>query len=281
MAERRYPISAWVRTAGVALVCVACRPVEPAPRDQDALVHRFWAGFAVDDDASMQEALRALEEVTDEVAVQDEHTEGESTRLSAEEQALVPLEGEPRPDPAAARGLTVTYGYTCDMADLADVLVFADQNAVYDVYDDYARHFDEDTAPFIAGTDPSTGWNGDIAATIPLFGSYDYEFRTELRRVPLPDDFPEAGDAILARTFMVSPAAWSKENGGFPQDYQIEIYYPSAGAVVHFTGIWREMNVSPELTMEGDIVIRTTVSQMIKWDDTTEKVCAEGLPAPG
>jgi hypothetical protein len=166
MAERRYPISAWVRTAGVALLCFACRPVEPAPRDQDALVHRFWAGFEVDDDAAMQEALRALEEVTDEVAVQDEHTEGESTRMSAEEQALVPLEGDPRPDPAAARGLTVTYGYTCDMADLADVLVFADQNAVYDVYDDYARRFDEDTAPFVAGTDPFTGWTALVALMI-------------------------------------------------------------------------------------------------------------------
>ena len=115
----------------------------------------------------------------------------------------------------------------------------------------------------------------NAATTEQAYNDGDYQ-------VSLPPvDFPEAGDAILARTFMVAPAAWSKENGGFPQDYQIEVYYPSQGAVVHFTGIWREMNVSPELTMEGDIVIRTTVSQMIKWDDTTEKVCAEGLPAPG
>ena len=289
-----YPIRPVVRIAGLAasVAAAACQAPDPAPRDLDALVHRFWLGFEEDEDADMQEALRAFEEITDEAALLESHQEAEPTRLTEAETALSRITTEPRPDPAAARGLIVTTRYACARPKLEEILVFPDQNALYEVYDAYERRFDTDRAPFLNEDVARIGWDGTITTSIPLSGTYTYDFRTELRRVPMPADFGEAGDAvapagesaILARTYMTEAAVWSREGPSFPQDYQIEVYIPLVGEdgvdIVHLASVWRELNTDALGDMEDDIVVRTTVGQMKLWDTKTEKWCAEPLPSP-
>lgn len=258
---------------------VACKAVEPVPEDIDGLLHLFWTSFDAADDARVGEALVAAAAAVDEEALLKAYEEGTPTRLTVEEQALVPLEHSPLPDPALARGLSVTTRYTCDMGVLAEILVFEDQNAIYDTYDAYSREFDAPTDGFVAGEDARAGWNGDITSTIPLgVGTYSYPFRTELRWVPLPEEHPSAGEAIIARTFMRDAAVWDREARSFPQDYQIEIYWPVDGDVVHLYGFWREMDMGSVGTMEDNGPAQITVGQVNVWDKKTEKACADGGP---
>ncbi|HMV68604.1 MAG TPA: hypothetical protein PKA64_17265, partial [Myxococcota bacterium] len=240
----------------------------------------FWDDFDAGDDARVGEALVAAAAAIDEDALLQDHAEGTPTRLSIEEQALVPLDHAVTPDPAKARGLSVTTRYTCAMDQLAAILVFPDQNAIYDSYDAYSRTFDAPTDRFLAGDEARAGWVGEITATIPLgVGTYSYPFRTELRRLPLPEDHPSSGEAIVARTFMTDAAVWEKDGRSFPQDYQIEVYWPVGADIVHLYGFWREMDFGASVgTMEDDLPARITVQQVIVWDDKTEKACADGLP---
>lgn len=271
-----YPI---VRLAGIlacAAIASACKPLEPAPRDLDALYHRFWTQFDDGTDEDLQEDVRALLDVIDEASIVDEPGRFEPSRLSVEEQAEVDLATAPPPDPALARGVATTTRYRCAMDTLTELLVFPDQNSIYGKYDAYERRFDGDTAPFVAGDVATTGWEGTITASIPLVGTYTYDFRPELRRVPGPEELD--GDVIIARTNLIAPAVWTTEKPSFTQDYQIEVYYPFEGDVLHVYGTWRAMDLAALGDMESDTVVGVTVQQMYGWDDITEETCASGLP---
>lgn len=259
---------------------VACKEVEPLPEDVDGLLHLFWQSYDAGEDDLVGQALVNAATAIDEDALLEKHEEGTPTRLTVEEQALVPLRHEVLPDPADARGLSATIRYTCAMDMLAEILVFPDQNAIYDSYDAYERRFDAPTDGFVDGSEAGAGWEGTITTTIPLgVGTYTYDFRTELRRLELPEDHPSDGFAIVARTFMLNEAVWEKEDRSFRQDYQIEMYWPVGDDVVHLYGFWREMDFGDAVgTMEDNLPAQITMQQVVVWDDKTEKACADGLP---
>ena len=267
------------RSLGVVFVVAsACKPVEPIALDLDAAVRQGWVDYGTEVDWAP--VFEALQGGVDLAAVADKHVEAELTRLTPEEQAvaaLVPADGV-LPDPSRARGLLYVGRFPCDEAALVDILTYPDQNAIYDVYDAYSRAFRGERDPFRTGDVDLLEWDGHIETSIPLVGSYVYDFVSGVERVVVPETHASAGqNAYLARTFMISPAVWNGPNKAMPQDYQMEFYVPTPdGDYLHVYGFWREMDLGALGTMDTEGVARITLDQIMAWDRKTAAACEDG-----
>lgn len=253
----------------------ACKKVQEAPEDLDQALHDLWTTYPAGDDDALAVIVGAIPELVDVDAIAEREgwQDGAQSPLSDEEVALA--EGsEMALNAAAAIPLFTLSRYRCDLAHHEDVLVYHDQNELYDVYDGYSRTYIDDAAAYLAGDLARAEWRGTIDATIPTLGSYGYGFRSGIRRVELED-----GEALVTRTFMESPAVWDNETPTFPQDYQIEAFVPVGEDIVHLYGVWREMDLGWMGDMNDTVVARTTINQMFKWDENTEVLCADGVPA--
>jgi hypothetical protein len=255
-----------------------CREVEEVTLDLDDAVHRVWVDPFSED---LEPVFEAFDREIDEAALVGTPLEGEIRRLTADE--LAGLEVASRsgglPDPSRARGLLFLNRFPCDPATFETLLTHADQNAIYEAYDAYARSFEGDREVWRAGDADRLDWTGEITASIPLVGSYTYGFRTSLRRFVVPETYPTAGEfGWITRNEMPEPAVWDREERAMPQDYQLEVFVPFEDDLLHIYAFWREMDLGPVGTTESEAVARITFDQLAKWDRTTARVCAEGPP---
>jgi len=264
------------RAAWVALGLMgACKPVREAPTDVDAALRGLWTAYHDEDGEALAVVVDAIPTLVDvdALAAESAWVDGQQGPLTLEEMALA--EGsEMVPEPEEAVALFTVSRYPCAMDHQQKILVYHDQNELYEVYDGYVRSYIDDAAAFLAGGAAGAEWRGDIEATIPTVGSYSYGFRTGIRRVE-----GASVPAVVTRTFMERVAQWDNENATFEQDYQIEAYLDVGGDIVHFYGVWRDMVVGWMGDMTTTPVARTTVNQMFKWDRRTAALCAEGTPA--
>lgn len=270
------------------LVAGACRPLDEVPEDLDEAVHAFWTAFPEGPEASAN-LLVPLESVSDEASLEDGYFDGELSPLSREQQGLVTLrpadgvsdDGWTPPDPVLASPMLFYNRFPCTPERMLEILVEPDQNGLYATYDDYERRFDDGHDEFVSGSRDTSGWEGTIEATIPVpsKATYIYGFRAEILRMTVPDGHPSAGQtAYVVRNWMPSPASWDNENRSFSQDYQLEIYVPWEGDILHVYGMWREMWVGDllgqRLDMTNAAFIQTMRGQLVKWDKTTAEHCA-------
>jgi hypothetical protein len=212
------------------------------------------------------------------LALLDAAVEGEIHRLVAGDIDELELRNER--DPASARGLLFVNRFPCDRATMETLLTHNNQNAIYEAYEDYERTFRGDREAWRAGGIDVLDWTGTIEAKIPLVGTYVYDFITEVRRLPIPDTHPSAGEvALLIRSYMVAPAVWDREGPAMDQDYQVEVFLPFEGDIIHIYGFWRDMDLGTLGTMDSEGVARITFDQLIKWDRTTAQTCLDGVPA--
>lgn len=239
--------------------------VEPAPEDINGLTRWFWTEYELATDEDVAEAIEHLHTALNDGAVSDPLT-GELTDLSAEEVAHVLLdEGT---DPSLARGFFLAYRYPCTLDALAPILAYQDQNALYPVYDAYDRVYTSDAEAFANGSTPTISW--EVTITTTLLG-------TTYTEVP-HGGVRDAGEALIARTWLPSPAVFEDSDWSFEQDYQIEAWYePVPGELVHLYGIWRWMDLGG-VDMNSDGMLNTTLNNMQDWDDRTAELCATGLP---
>lgn len=274
------------RRLAVIVLCGGCRAVVEAPEDVNDGLHDLWRGYEGLEDEDVAVALHALPDLVDVDAIREAALDGYQTRLDAQAQGLVELYAPPgdagtwtRPDPALARGLFVVTTFTCGMEALRSILQDLDQNAIYDSYDSYERRYTSDLGAWDDGAVDTLRWEVDASASNIATGSYTELLLGGLRRVPLgvAESTRLVGDhALLARTHIPYPADAERDNVSFNQDYQIEAYLPLADdEVLHFYGIWREMDLGSLGTMEGDGVARITLNNMASWDDKTEAACTE------
>jgi hypothetical protein len=276
---------AWMSVATMAL-SGACRPVEEAPEDLAELMDRAWFGFHEEDDLELDLMIRSANDLFDIDELLDGYQDGRQNPFTEEHQALVPL-GPPDDDDgswtlpvaSAATPLFFLNRYACTIDQLAKVLLHEDQNALYEAYEAYARTYDEPPEAFLSGESDALEWRGLIEAQIPLAGAYSYKFVTGARRVEITGEHVSAGQsALVLRTYSPEPVVWSKDSHNYPQDYQIEIFVPYEGDIVHLYAVWRQMEINNIGDMSGDFVARTTLNTFRQWDDKTEGFCAEGRP---
>jgi hypothetical protein len=278
------------RTVGgwmvVGLVAAGCRPVKEAPEDLAELMDRAWFAYHAEDEAEIDVLIEAVDTLIDVESLLDGYQDGRQNLFTAEHQALVPLRAPDDddgtwelPSPAAATPLFFINRYTCDFGQLEEILVSADQEELYGSYDTYERSYEAEPEPFLAGEVDQLQWSGELTASVFPVGDYTYDFVTGIRRHEIGGEHPSAGqDAALVRTYIPVPVVWRTENRNYPQDYQIELYVPYEGDIVHVYAIWRQMELGSLGDMSGDTVARTTLVTFRQWDEKTEKLCDEGRP---
>jgi len=257
------------------VVCLsACVPVEEAPEDLNALLHQVWDVGATED-PQLGDLLTVGYDLVDAVALEDAPTDGALATLTLEQVADLGLSersGDPL-DPALAAGIYYGGAFPCSAEAMADVLTYPDQNALYDNYDAYARDFYDDRQAFLDGDADVLGWSGNLAASIPLAGSYTYDFETRLVRVPWRD-----GTAFVVKNWMPDEADWPADARHFRQDYQLELFLLDGERAVHLYGMWREMDLGALGTSDSLAVQRVTLNQTAKIDKDTARYCEEGVP---
>lgn len=268
----------------VPLLLVAGCKLEAAPETLDELFHRVWGAFPVDSGQDFDLLVGSVPDVVDVDALVEKHLEGQQTRLTAEQIAelrFLDADGGPAdpPDPSTATPMYVVDRFPCTGEALEEILAYPDQNALYNTYDAYERRYDEPREGFLDGDTDFLGWEGSIEVK-EIIGHYFYDFRTELRRIPLNAETGVPGDTVwMTRNHMLTPARWETNNRSFPQDYQVELWVPVAGGdFVHLYPVWREMDLGDLGNLEEPIPASINIGQTLKWDRRTAELCAEGVP---
>lgn len=230
--------------------------------------------------------VRAYVGLLDPEALATGHRTGGQRPFTSAHQEVVELFPPPdddgswsRPDPAAATPAFLVNRYRCDLDHLARILVHLDQDALYDSYDAYARRYTTDFGAWERRERDDLAWEVDLTASGFGLGSYDERLLGGVRRLPIPDDvdgdFP-VRELLLARTWIPYPARGAQID--FRQDYQLEVYVPwGDGDILHLYGLWRELTTDFGSFSDG-LVQTITLNNLAGWDDTTERLCADGVP---
>jgi hypothetical protein len=260
--------------------------VDPeAPDSISDLLDGFWLGWEAEP-GGLDALVAAFPDIVDPEPLLAGHRTGGQRPFTSAHQAVVDLYPPPdddgswsRPDPAAATPAFLVNRYRCDLDQLARILVHLDQDALYNAYDAYTRRYTTDFGAWERGERDDVAWEVDLTASGFGLGSYDERLLGGVRRLPIPDDvvgdFPMR-ELLVARTWIPYPARGSQID--FRQDYQLEIYVPwGEGEILHLYGLWRELTTGFGSFADG-VVQTVTLSNLVSWDETTERLCAEGRP---
>jgi hypothetical protein len=255
---------------------LACKGVDPAPAELDDLFHWFWEGYDTADEETFAGGLVNLNAAIGGDTF-TEPTDGELTRLSAEEAALVGV----TEDPQEAVGLYLLNAFECEWDTLREVLSHPDQDTLYEgTYERYDRTFDEAT--------PREEW---LSRSIPRT-DYGYEYDSDVlgtqmtvvargafRTIAAVDEeVSPYGEFLVQRSYMPEPATFEEgSDKSQDQDYQLEIYWENAGKILHAYGLWREADYG--FASSEDVASqRILLNALFDWDDTTALNCASGVP---
>ncbi len=254
--------------------------VHPAPEDLDQLMRTLWSDVTERRDDLLRRDVATIDDILDLSNLDKGESRGSQSDLLPEDIADIAFltpSGDPAepPDPALATGIHIIDEIPCTETQLLDVMLEPDQNEIYGVYETYSRTYDGDPQDFRDGKVDIMTWKGDIDAFIPfpVISTYTYAFRAEARRVELDE-----GTGFLTRTWMPTPSTWDKDGPEFDQDYQLEVWRPSADgkSFLHIYPVWRVMKAAG-FDMETAGMQNITLEQMEKWDQRTAELCTEGL----
>lgn len=260
------------------LALSACKSVDPAPKELDALFHYAWEKYA---DGADEELAAAAINFHDAVSATDreEGRDGTLKDLSAEQIGLVGVEAKA----SNAQGLFLVNRFACDLDQLEEILSYKDQASLYEgTYARYDRSFEDGSSrdAFLAHEDPTLSWGVDYR--VEDLVDYDATIQGGLRRVPILDEEQSPHGALVwARTYMPKPATFDseKDNLYFDQDYQIELYYEAGGGdLLHFYAIWREVSYTASANSDSEDFQRILLNNLADWDDDTAALCADGRP---
>ena len=270
-----------MRTVPLALLllsgCLDNTPPTLAPDALDDNLRWTWRNADTADDASLRDAASKLA-TAGKAETRTTPLKGQARlRLEAEDVQAVGLGGN---DPSAARGLLIVNPFDCTLSRLQAILSAGDQASQYpDVYKSYARTFRTDQAAFLSGSAQRLDWDVTLKAALPVEDVYESRLRGGLRRVKGEATEATHGDFLVARTWLTAPAAFSAGSTSyFKQDYQVEIFWEqSPGKIFHAYGVWREIKVgSVNLTIEDDGFAQIVLDNLVKWDEQTARLCAQG-----
>lgn len=258
------------------LTLLACKAVDPAPTELDALLHWFWQRYDDTEEAPLAEALVNLDATVKGSSIEGP-TDGTIDRMSAEEAALVGVDDR---DPQDAVGLYLLNAFPCDWESLKDVLSDPDQDILYpDLYDHYDRTFDGGASrgDFVSGELARIDYDISYGATV-LGASYEVSSRGAMRTIAAIDEEQSPfGEFLVQRSYMPKPAVYEEgSNKSFDQDYQIEIYWRTGDHIAHAYGLWRQADYGSGINSESTSAQRLLLNGLIDWDETTASHCGTG-----
>jgi hypothetical protein len=252
----------------------ACKAVDPIPEDADGALHWLWSNLDDAEAADLASGVVALDAALDGASL-TEATDGSISRLTVEQ--VEPL-GVTR-DPSLAAAIFLANRIDCDPTTVSEIFTHPDQDLLYPgIYERYVRTYAGERDAWLAGETDTLAWSLDYAASV-LGSSYDGHTEALLRRVR-PEGEAPFREAHLVRFFAPEAAVFEGDsNKSFEQDYQFEVYWSREdGETLHAYGMWRQANWGLGFTSEEEGVQRILLNNMAKWDDDTEKICADGGP---
>lgn len=265
------------RLLALSLLVTGCRKIDPAPEALDDLLHYLWTELNEGaDDERLAEGIVNLDAAV-KAARLEEPEDGTVTPLTRGEAALV---GVTDRDPKDAAGVYLVNTYACSRPMLEQILSHAEQDVLYDgVYDSYSRTYDQDQQDFLDGSIDELTWQLEYHSS-SIVGAYDARAEALMRRVPeLDGELTPWGPILFTRTYMPRPADFENDNKSMDQDYQLEMYWErEKGQIVHVYGLWRQAFFGSGLSSDDKGVQRILLNNLLDWDETTEQVCADGLP---
>lgn len=248
------------------LLLAACKIIEP---EETSTLSWIWSNLDTasnDDLASAVTALGSTLELSDEGPVL-----ATTSRLTAAQ--VVPL-GVTR-DPSLAASFVLANRIHCDPATVAEIFTHPDQAALYpEVYQTYARTDAGERGAWLAGQVETLEGSIDYSSSI-LGSAYQSHAETRLRRLPV-----DGPDVYLVRSFAPEPAVFAGDDSmSIEQDYQLEVYWSEDGeTTLHVSGLWRQADWGRGVTSESALVQRYLLDSMVRLDEETERICAEGVP---
>ncbi|MCB9663690.1 MAG: hypothetical protein H6732_06240 [Alphaproteobacteria bacterium] len=273
----------------LALTAAGCAPPPPGPRDLTETMRAFWRTMTTAEDEELLRYLTAAVEQVDAEELEGGPVAGTQLAFRAPDLEVVDFhepDGSPRgrPDPDKALPAYLLGRLDCTVEQFLDVIVTDDQNAAYGSvrngdtpYEAYSRKYHTSKRDFRSGASRTMSWEGSLTTYVPLAGTYVYDFRSDARRVAIPDDLVEElglghDEFVMTRTWLPYPAAW-EGSSTFDQDYQLEVVIPwTATEVVKIYPVWREWS-TPLGDFGNGTVIEITLGQMRAWDESTQKLC--------
>jgi hypothetical protein len=247
-------------------VLLGCKRVEPAPEALDDLFHFVWAHYDDEGDEALVDAVHKLDLAVDGGDL--EPPDGTVSDLTDAEIALV---GVTDRSAAAASGVFIVNRFPCSPGQLERILSHDAQDELYEgVYESYARDFDSPASGWLSGSAARLSYDISYRADPPVGSAYDANSRGDLRRVDV--------DAVIQRSVLPEPAVFDGDGNSYlDQDYQLEVYIPVGGEIVHVYAMWRDANFSG-FSMADESFQRIVINNMLDWDDQTAKLCDEGRP---
>jgi hypothetical protein len=255
----------------LALPLVACKKVEPAPKELDELLHWFLSEHDSAEDETAAEAFRNLDAEIDGANL-EEHWDGSMSALTKDE---VDGLGPSGVDPANAPGIFMVNPVACTLDQLVELVTAKNQIELYETYETYERTWVSDVPAFRDGGDDLAEW--DETFTVSVLGiEYAADTIGLARRVAdLDDEQTPWGSTLMTRRTMPERATFDNDRDYYDQDYRAEMYYERKnGTVVHVAAMWREASFAGlDSTNEG--TQRLVLNGMKDWDDLSEEHCAE------
>jgi len=203
----------------------------------------------------------------------EEPTDGEVSRLEAEDLALIDMDHQ---SPELAAGIYMVSPFDCDLDRLSEILIYRHQEELFDIYNAYERTWTDSGGAFRGGTSDGLDWDITYSADV-LITPYDAVAEGGIRRFETED----WGDVLLVRRWMLEPAVFAEGSSyAFSQDYTVRTFWERApGEVVHLYGMWRQADFGEGLTSNDEYLQRIQLNGLAGLDEDTERLCAAGLPA--
>ena len=255
------------------IILLACKGVEPAPEDLDALGLYFWRHFSDEDPSPLQRGISSLHTTLD---IDNLETLLDGSIGSLEQSDLDALDRSHQ-DASLLSGVFFINKINCSISGIEPNVYALEQDVLHpETYDSYTRSYTSDLESYRSRETDFLSW--ETTYDISGFG-YDYtaDLASSLRYVPqhTDDDF---ADMLISRTVLKAPAYFdegSTERGLF-QDFQMDIYYQlPSGESLHFYVIWREMILFGELSFASESAQRLVLDGLSDWDDDMEENCLD------
>jgi hypothetical protein len=255
----------------VSLLLIGCLSPDaaPAPPTLDEFLHAAWTDYASVDLAAIAELTTTFSPTLEPA---DFPLQGDYSDLTDGEFALVDVEWDA--DPADASGFYLVDTLDCSSDELVVALTNPHQDEVFpDNYTAYQRDFTGDLDAFLAGDTDVLTWDTTYSVDIPIAGAYTTFVHGGALRLDLDGE-----EGYATRTWAPNPADSVEESTRLDQDYQIEVYFPGDGGMIHAYGMWRQFQLNPETTQDSDIIRALILDGMKVYFDDTSTFCA-GLRA--
>lgn len=221
------------------LLLLAC--AEPLPETADGQLHAAWTAWHAGDYDRAEDALLLLAQSPGDAEVSP-LTETPGVML------VNPLPG-------------------CTRDRVEDLVVAADQDALFDIFEHYERTYTSSLDDWHADRQVLT-WASDYGFHVPVAGSADATLHAEMRLL---------GDVLVLVNVLAEPAVWEQEGNTFDEDFRMEAWTQVDGRLVHVEGLWRHM-IAGVYNTENEAVRGLVTNALYDWDEQMVALCAQAGP---